>query len=379
MRRFELWFVLLLIVNFLIVVVYLILGWWFRSKQEGKTYYFLKAGVMLLCPLVGPLFFGIGYLNFRFLMHRKVDLSDVIFSKERTRSLVRADEEREKNMVPLEEALVITDKDNLRNYMLNVLRGNVQDSLAAISMALNSEDSETSHYAASVLRDELNSFRVRIQKIYAEIKRDEDEQTEAERLGKQAESKENEKKVKVEDANKQAEVKVSEKQTKAKNADKQAEATNIEKSAKEKNADKQNEEGQEEYNEEQIKYCCLLLDYMNPVLEQRVFTDMEQTSFAQMLDETAEILYTHAKEQMLPEYYEWACLRQMECGLSERAEIWGKRSVEEYPKVLSSYTCLLKLYFTVEKREQFFEILTRLKQSKIVVDSETLELMRVFD
>lgn len=313
MRRFELWFVILLIVNLLIVVVYLICGWLLRSKQEGKTYYFLKAGVMLLCPLVGPLFFGIGYLNFRFLMHKKVDLSDVVFSKERTRSLVRADEEREKNMVPLEEALVITDKDNLRNYMLNVLRGNVQDSLAAISMALNSEDSETSHYAASVLRDELNNFRIHIQKIYAEIKRDEDEQTEAERL------------------------------------------------------------------EKQIKYCCLLLDYMNPVLEQRVFTDMEQTSFAQMLDETAEILYTYAKERMLPEYYEWACLRQLECRLFERAEIWGKRSIEEYPRVLSSYTSLLKLYFTMEKREEFFEILTRLKHSKIVVDSETLELIRVFD
>ena len=43
--------------------------------------------------------------------------------------------------------------------MLNVLRGDVSQSLAAISLALNSADSETSHYAATALRDELGRFR----------------------------------------------------------------------------------------------------------------------------------------------------------------------------------------------------------------------------
>ena len=48
--------------------------------------------------------------------------------------------------------------------MLNVIRGDLQDSLESIALALNSSDSETSHYAASVLRDELNDFRVNVQK-----------------------------------------------------------------------------------------------------------------------------------------------------------------------------------------------------------------------
>lgn len=55
-------------------------------------------------------------------------------------------------MAPLEESLAVSDKRNMRMLMLNVIRGDMQKSLESITMALNSEDSETSHYAASVLQ-----------------------------------------------------------------------------------------------------------------------------------------------------------------------------------------------------------------------------------
>lgn len=97
---------------------------------------------------------------------QNVDLEDVIFSKERVKTHLRADEEREGNLVPIEEALAISDKDSLRTLVMNVVRGDVQNSLASISLALNSEDTETSHYAATVLRDALNDFRKRAQELY---------------------------------------------------------------------------------------------------------------------------------------------------------------------------------------------------------------------
>ena len=111
-----------------------------------------------------------------------MDLDDVIFSKERVKTNVKADEERERNLVPIEEALAVSDKKNLRMLMLNVIRGDLQDSLESISLALNSEDSETSHYAASVLRDELNDFRVTVQKIYTDMKEEEPDQTDSEEM-----------------------------------------------------------------------------------------------------------------------------------------------------------------------------------------------------
>ena len=38
---------------------------------------------------------------------------------------MKADEERERNLVPLEEALAVSDKKNLRMLMLNVIRGDL--------------------------------------------------------------------------------------------------------------------------------------------------------------------------------------------------------------------------------------------------------------
>lgn len=114
------------------------------------------------------------------LFRQDADLEDVVFSKERVETHVRADEERERNMVPLEEAIAISDKSSLRTLMLNVIRGDIQNSLSTIALALNSKDSETSHYAASVLQDELNNFRVNVQKMCMEIEREGETETDYE-------------------------------------------------------------------------------------------------------------------------------------------------------------------------------------------------------
>lgn len=38
----------------------------------------------------------------------------------------------------------------------------------------------------------------------------------------------------------------------------------------------------------------------------------------------------------------------------------------------------LKLYFTMGEKEKFFEVLQELKESDIIIDNETLELIRIF-
>ena len=90
----------------------------------------------------------------------------MVFSKERTDTLQRPDEDVEKNMVALEEALEVSDKKSLRTLMMNVIRGDYKHSLSAIALALNSEDSETAHYAASVLQEVLNDFRTGVHERY---------------------------------------------------------------------------------------------------------------------------------------------------------------------------------------------------------------------
>ena len=167
-------FIVVLILNTLVAVIYGI--WNFiqcRIREKSVKEYMIRMVIMLMCPVVGPMFFAviklIGVLFFR----QNVDLADVIFSKERVTTYLHADEEQESNVVPIEEALVICDKGNLRNLMMNVVRGDVEESLASIALALNSDDSETSHYAATVLRDVLNDFRAHTQELFIVMNRNE--------------------------------------------------------------------------------------------------------------------------------------------------------------------------------------------------------------
>lgn len=274
-----------------------------RPLRDGRVVYVMKFIIMLLCPVAGPIFFGVGHILFRFVFRQDVHLEDVIFSKERVRTNERADEERERNIAPLEEALAVSDKESLRGLMLNVIRGDVHNSLAAISLALNSQDSETSHYAASVLQDELNDFRGNVQKVWREIEKEEEDETDCE---------------------------------------------------------------------------YYLIPYMNNMLEQKVFTDMEQRNMVKKFVDVGESLFRKSPQRFTSQYYEWICMRLLDVRDFEGMETWCQRAAQQYPEELSSYTCKLKLYFTAENKEKFFETLEALKHSSIVIDRETLALIRTF-
>ena len=318
LTREEMIFLIVCILNLVVSVIYLLYGIGIRAtihdkqeedvektdkRKENRRTYLIRFIVMVLCPIVGPLYFLFSYLISVTIFRQSVDLEDVVFSKERIKARLKADEERERNIVPLEEALAVSDKKSVRMLMLNVIRGNVKESLETIMTALDSEDSETSHYAASVLRDELNEFRGNIQKMYSEIKEEED-----------------------------------------------------------------NETGCEE----------MLIDYMDMIFGQKIFDQMEQRRFIMMMDEAGESLYSKNAARFTPERYESICLKLLELKEFEKVQKWCTRLEEQYPDELPAYTCRLKLYFTMNDREQFFGVLDELKQSRIVVDQETLELIRVF-
>lgn len=46
-----------------------------------------------------------------------------MFSKARARTFIHAEEERESNLAPLEEAIEITEASELRTLMMSVVRG----------------------------------------------------------------------------------------------------------------------------------------------------------------------------------------------------------------------------------------------------------------
>lgn len=294
-------FIILLVLNLLVVVVYLI--WNHLRRKEKSLSTWMKAGMMLLCPIVGPTFVFVAFWTSRFFMLMSMDLSDVVFSKERVETFIRPDEETEKNMVSLEEALEVTDKKSLRSFILNVIRGDYKNSLSSIALALNSEDTETAHYAASILQDVLSDFRVGVQEKYRTL--DEDEEHIAEN-------------------------------------------------------------------------CVNLLEYMNPVVEQKVLTDLEQRSMAERMDEVLQKAWTADRQKISSSVYEKVCQRLLETEDYENCRKWCARAREQSPDALSSYTCQLKLFFSCGDRENFFRVMQELKESDITIDNETLELIRIF-
>ena len=271
------------------------------DMKKILIFFFLQ----LLCPVVGPLFVGLAFLFRKIFFREEVDLSNVMFSKEKVVTRNPADVERESNMVPLEEALAVTDAKNLRSLMLNVIRGDdIGVYLASIAKGLNSSDSETAHYAASVLRDELNDFRSNVQVLYNQL--DAADKDETGIIGIQ------------------------------------------------------------------------MLTYMNAFLVQHVFAGMEQRNFVTMMAEAADAVYERKPQELLPEHYEWVCMRLLEVEDYAKCEEWTRRAFAAFPEELSSYTCMLKLYFRTDDQERFFDTMFELQQSNIVLDQETLDLIRVF-
>lgn len=295
-------FLIVLIINLLISIIYLVWSLLFR-KKENKKAYIIRTVIMILCPVVGIVFFAFSHALYILFFSEPVDLEDVIFSKERVRTHVRADEESERNMVPLEEAIAVTDTDGLRALMMNIVRGDIHKTLSAISLALNSEDTETAHYAASVLQDALNEFRITVQRQYQYITTEE---------------------------------------------------------------------------ENREIHASRLVDYMNQVLEQKVLTSIEQESYVRLMNELCELIYNNENVSLSSTQYEAICLRLLEIEDYALCEKWCKRAQYEYPNTLSTYTCQLKLFFNSGQKERFFTVIEELKQSAIVIDSETLELIRVF-
>ena len=178
-----------------------------------------------------------------------------------------------------------------------------RNSLSSIALALNSEDSETAHYAASVLQDVLSEFRSNVQEKYARCQ--------------------------VEDEN-------------------------------------------------QAENCIRLVEYMGPIIEQKVLTDIEQHSMIARMDEVLEKAWTLDAGKITSVLYKdisWCLLDIQDYKTCEK---WCERSMEQYPAALSSYTSQLKLFFSCGDKEKFFDVMKRLRASDITIDSETLELIRTF-
>lgn len=321
LTRGEYLFLVILIINFAAALLYLLYGMVLaaplrkklsrrKNREAGsellydnRRTYLIRVVIMILCPVIGILFFLTAQLLYLTIFRFHVELGDVVFDKTRVETQVKASEAQERNIIPIEEAIAINDKKSMRTAMMSIIRGEMQSSLSSVALALEAEDTETAHYAASLLSDNLNEFRMNVRKMHTVFL----------------------------------------------------------------------EEGPEDGKGGE------LLDYMNFYLKQSVFTKIEQNGFVRMMETVADSVYQKEPSLLTGEQYEGVFLRLLEMEDFEHARKWSERLTGQYPESLCSYTCRLKLHFTMENRPAFFEALDALKKSDVVIDNETLEMIRAFN
>lgn len=459
------WFLWVIIVLNLIVVLLYALWNIFRKKNKSTSFQ-LRCLVMILAPVAGVFYFFFGWLYFRLFFRKPVDLEDVIFSKDRVKTYLKADEDHERNFVPLEEAIAVTDTTNTRMLMLEVVRRDIGNSLNSISLALNSEDSEVSHYAASVLRETLSRLDSDFQKLYnrameleeeireydeedeplrtaagmqaarllypdrypmpvveetaedevpePEDEEDEDEELEeitgddlmskVRRLLRFLKLKAKAAKKQIAKAKKRAETrKEKKKQQKEASAVGDLEDEHYEDVRKKDSTPEfYKEEAQRERNKQQAYIQGLLardgvpeedtsieaklneemecardlVSDMHSVLEQHVLSELDQKRHIDMLYEMAQLV--ELRDMMSSSEIEAAFLEMLSVSDFEKCWHYCDMSAKLYPLALTTFTTKLKLAYTTGDNELFFTTLDDLKRSRIVLDHDTMEMIRTF-
>ena len=298
--------IIILIINLIIALVYLFWGLVrLRDKEKDRGHrakYFMAAFVMIACPLIGPLFFGFSHFLYILLAKRNVDMSDVSFDRSKMKNYTPADLDRDINIVPMQETLVVSDVRRRRKMLLDVLKKDIRHSLGAIAMALDNPDSETSHYAASVIMDVLSEFRGNVQNMHNKLRED----------------------------------------------------------------------------PEDFDLASLLLAYINDVLRQNILTGDERRTYTYIEDEIGDTMFRYHPEQI--EGYQYRHLMEDLVTINEFsvADKWSRRALKNRDYQLDTYIGCLKYYFAYNDRDAFMKCLDQLKASGIVVNKETMELIRMF-
>lgn len=282
----------------LLVIAYIMA---FYKKGE-LTFYILQVIVMILLPVIGPIFFILSWMLQKLFFSKEVNLRELSFRKDRLHSILHPDEEKERNVVPVKEALLVSDTQDKRRVMLNVLKGEYEKSLTVITDALENPDTEISHYAASVITEVKSHFKLTVQTMQEQLK---------------------------------------------------------------------------DYPDDPAMKV-MLIQYIHEFLGKSVLSDIEAMTYVTIYLNLMEELFSQDKDSITGTMYKDMIYHLMESKKKDTAEIWARRALEYAPMELDTYKGVLKYYYEIGNKEVFYNVMQQLKTSDVVLDRQTLEMVRFF-
>lgn len=151
---------LILLINAVIVAVYLLSHLTRRRWKKGL----LLSVFMLAMPVVGPLYLLLGELFQsvqKLFGDRWISTEELSFDQTRVRMILDADVEKDRDVVPVEEALLVSGQSSRREAFLETIKEKNDGAMGIIRGAVESQDAEIAHYAAAYVTDTLTRVKDR--------------------------------------------------------------------------------------------------------------------------------------------------------------------------------------------------------------------------
>lgn len=149
---------LVFVLNTVIALLYMVI----QGARKKQSYILSRGMIMLLCPVTGVLVYLASYIIGLVLKEQEVDYSNISMSKDKKQFYQKLDKIKESGTLPMEEVLSVSTSKDRRAAMMNLLKMDVNDNLGLIRKAVENDDVETSHYAASALTEALGKFSVQL-------------------------------------------------------------------------------------------------------------------------------------------------------------------------------------------------------------------------
>lgn len=159
---------IIIAVNCLIALVYMLI----MRIGTKKKYVFIRGMIMLLCPVTASLCYLFSFVQDYIIRGKYVDYDSLSIDKTKMVFEKKIDKETELKTLPIEEVLTVAAAKDRREAMLNLLKTNVSGHLHLVRLAVENEDSETAHYAASVLTDIFGKFNSELSYLQAAYDKD---------------------------------------------------------------------------------------------------------------------------------------------------------------------------------------------------------------
>ncbi len=133
---------ILLIINIIISLI------WFILKLEKKQVAWMALFFICL-PGLGYLIYYVPRILEKIIYENKYDRESLVKRFDIEKSQERPYLEEELNVVPIEDAMVISNNTEKRTLLLNQLKKDMLNSYRSLLVAENDEDSESAHYVAA--------------------------------------------------------------------------------------------------------------------------------------------------------------------------------------------------------------------------------------